>query len=291
MSNEAPSQPQGNAPEAQPVPVGTSDAPQDSALTNLLTDQQEAFARAFVETNNRSLAYRRAYKVGVNTKPGTIWSEASRVAALPHVQARIRVLLEAAAAETVANKAALIKLLWDRIMADRRDVINHVRRCCRHCYGGERHQYQWKDEMEYALALAKTCDENATLPPDKQKPLPTDEGGYGFDPHREPNVTCDAEGCMGNGHGETVIADTTKLTGAAALIYEGVKETKDGFELKLADRNADIQQLSKLLGWSVDKVEGAIGAAGAGKLPDSAYEIPATATPEEASRRYLALVS
>lgn len=256
-----------------------------------MTEQQEEFCRAFVETNNRSLAYRRAYKVGVNTKPGTIWSNASQLCQLPHVQARIRVLLEAAAAQTVANKAALIKLLWDRITCDRREVINHVRRCCRYCYG-DMHRYQWTDEMEFAMGLAKVMDENAALPKDKQKPLPTDEGGYGFDPHREPNLTCDHVDCMGDGYGKTVIADTTKLTGGAALIYEGVKETAQGIEVKLADRNADIAQLARILGWSEEKVKGAADATGgAPKLPDSAYEIPSSASPEDASRRYLALVS
>lgn len=276
-------------PSAGPARVG--DAPQDSAQTQELTVKQEAFAQALVTTGSRTLAYRRAYNVAVNTKPGTIWKNASDLAALPHVQARVRVLLEAAAAATVANKAELVKFLWDRIHADRRDVINHVRRCCRHCYG-ERHQYQWKDEDEYAMELAQVLDNNAGLAEDSKarKPIPTDVGGYGFDPHREPELTCDSPQCMGDGVGKTIIADTTTLQGSAALIYEGVKETAQGIEIKLADRNADIQQLSKLLGWSVDKVEGHIGGP-RGALPPDAYDIPSTATPEEASRRYLALVS
>lgn len=255
-----------------------------------LTDKQEAFAQAVVETGNRSLAYRRAYEVGVTTKPGTIWKNASDIAQIPHVGARIRELQEAAAAASVANKATLIKFLWERILADRRDIINHVRRCCRHCYG-ERHLYQWKDEDEFALATARAFDENGNLPEGKRKALPSDEGGYGFDPHREPDLTCDSDGCMGDGQGKTIIADTTKLQGAAALIYEGVEETAQGLKIKLADRNADIAQLAKILGWSIDKVEGSVASNARALMPDQAYDIPSTATPEEASRRYLQLVS
>jgi len=266
--------------------VGTAD---DSATTQALTPKQEAYCQAVVETGNRSLAYRRAYDCPVNTKPAWIWAEASKVGALPHVRARIATLMEAAASKTVANKAQLIKFLWDRIHADRREVINHVRRCCRCCHGTN-HQHQWADEMEYAEAVQKTLDENALLEEARRKPLPTDEGGYGFDPHREPDVTCTSPACMGDGHGKTIIADTTKLEGAAALIYEGVKETAQGIEIKLADRNADITQLAKLLGWSIDKVEGSLNSS-PNALPPEAYNIPSTATPEEASRKYLALVS
>jgi phage terminase small subunit len=197
--------------------------------------------------------------------------------------------MEAVAAETVANKAQLIKFLWDRIMADRRELINHVRRCCRCCYGTN-HQHQWVDEDEFTNALDAWTKNVDPVDGSSKEPMPSAEGGYGFDPHKEPDVTCTSPDCMGDGHGKTVIADTTKLEGAAALIYEGVKETAQGIEIKLADRNADIQQLSKLLGWSVDKMEGAINT-GNGALPDEAYNIPSTSTPEEASRKYLALVS
>ncbi len=268
--------------------VGEAD---DSATTRELTDKEDIFAKTVVETGNRSLAYRRAYRIGVNTKPAWIWSEASKVAARPHIRARIAKLMEAAASETVASKAQLIKFLWDRIHVDRRELVNHVRRCCRHCYGTN-HDYQWVDDMEYMTALAKALDENAMRRSMDQgeKELPTDVGGYGFDPHREPEVTCAAQDCMGDGYGKTVITDTTKLQGAAATVYEGVKETKNGIEIVMASVKDDIATLSKLLGWSIDKVEGSLNTSN-GALPDEAYNIPSTSTPEEASRKYLALVS
>lgn len=245
-----------------------------------------------VENGNRAFAYRRAYNVGVGTKPATIWTECKRLENHPAVIKRLNELRDQAAAGATVSKQRLIQFLWDRIMADRRDVINHVRRCCRHCWGGELHQFQWKDEMEYCNTLAQVLDFNGALPADSplRKPLPTDEGGFGFDPHREPNPTCDSLDCMGDGHGKTVISDTTQLSGAAALIYEGVKETAQGIEVKLADRNADMAQLAKLLGWSIDKVEGKINSMGGKELPADMYDIPSTASPEEASKRYLALV-
>lgn len=265
----------------------------EAAAPSGLTLKEESFARALVDTGNRSLAYRRAYLPAVTAKPSSIWACASEVASRPHVQAFFRTLQESAAAQAVANKAMLIKFLWDRILCDRRELMNQYTYNCRYCYG-ERGLYQWKDEMEFALAFAATLDANAERLQAKQKQiaLPSDEGGYGFDAHRAPNVTCEHTLCMGHGTSKTVFADTTTLTGAAALCYEGMEVTSQGVKMKIAHRATDIQLLSKLLGWSVDKVEGAItGANGrSAGLPPEAYDIPSTSSPEEASRKYLALV-
>lgn len=61
-----------------------------------LTAKQEAFALAYVETGKGSEAYRRAYEVGADTKPETIWSEASRLLADPKVSARVKELQQEA---------------------------------------------------------------------------------------------------------------------------------------------------------------------------------------------------
>lgn len=61
-----------------------------------LTAKQEAFALAYVETGNASEAYRRSHDVGADTKPETVWSEASRLMASPKVAARVKELQEEA---------------------------------------------------------------------------------------------------------------------------------------------------------------------------------------------------
>jgi phage terminase small subunit len=54
-----------------------------------LTQKQEAFCLAYVETGNASEAYRRSYDVGEDTKPETIWPNASRLLADSKVSARV----------------------------------------------------------------------------------------------------------------------------------------------------------------------------------------------------------
>lgn len=223
--------------------------------TESLTDKQEAFAVALVETGNMSLAYRRAYSVGIMTKANTIWKNAQIVANMPHVAARVHALQEARAAGMVFSKQTLANFLWRRILADRGQLINHRRTCCRCCHG-DGNAYQWKDEMEYATACAQAVAQMTAMP--------TADGGFGYDPHREPNPECSQGNCLGDGIGKTVIQDTRNLTGDAALIYEGVKETAQGIEVKVADRATDAGLLMKLLGWSTSDLEGALRGAAAG---------------------------
>jgi phage terminase small subunit len=72
-----------------------------------LTGKQEAFARAYVETGNASEAYRKAYTVKPNTKPETVWANASRVLADSKVAARVAELQEAAKQLTLVSVESL----------------------------------------------------------------------------------------------------------------------------------------------------------------------------------------
>ena len=54
-----------------------------------LTDKQEAACQAYIECNgNQSESYRRAYNAE-NMSPESVWQEASRLFAIPHVSARV----------------------------------------------------------------------------------------------------------------------------------------------------------------------------------------------------------
>jgi phage terminase small subunit len=61
-------------------------------LSDELTAKQEAFAVAYVETGNGSKAYRLSHDVGADTKPETVWSNASRLLADSKVKARVQAL-------------------------------------------------------------------------------------------------------------------------------------------------------------------------------------------------------
>src|SRR5690348_11454050 len=85
-----------------------------------LTPKQEAFCLAYVETGNASEAYRRSYDVAEDTKPETIWSNASRILADSKVSARVQEL------QQEARSLALVSIgtLTQELEEARRHAMN-----------------------------------------------------------------------------------------------------------------------------------------------------------------------
>jgi phage terminase small subunit len=76
-----------------------------------LTQKQEAFALAFVETGNASEAYRRAYDVGAETKPEGVWVNASKLLADTKVSLRVYELRELAREMALVSVGSLTQEL------------------------------------------------------------------------------------------------------------------------------------------------------------------------------------
>jgi len=68
-----------------------------------LTAKQEAFALAYVETGNASEAYRRAYNVGEDTKPSSIWVNGCKILASTKVAQRVSELHAAVQERTLVT--------------------------------------------------------------------------------------------------------------------------------------------------------------------------------------------
>ena len=80
---------------------------------NDLTPKQEAFALAYVETGNASEAYRRSYDVSPETKPESIWVNASKLLADAKVAQRVKQLQEEARALSLVSVGTLTQELED----------------------------------------------------------------------------------------------------------------------------------------------------------------------------------
>jgi len=78
-----------------------------------LTAKQEAFALAYIELGKGAEAYRQSHDVGPETKPETVWSEASRLLHTPKVAARIAELREEARALSLVSVGTLTQELED----------------------------------------------------------------------------------------------------------------------------------------------------------------------------------
>lgn len=256
---------------------------EDDSHVSKLTDKQERFAQAWARTGNKAAAYREAYNVGPKTLPATVWESASRVAAIPHVQARYRELHEQAVLETVISVREALQWQLDIATADPNEIVRVVARCCRYCYGKD-HAYQWTSDLEFLEAYGAALDQHAEDPKVK---VPDDSGGYGFNAALEPVLTCPQ--CLGVGHEQTIISDTTKLTGKARKLYAGAEQDRFGaIKVKLHDQKAAWEMVCRMLGAFNDKLD--LRTAAERAADESKAKLPDNVTAETAARAYLELL-
>jgi phage terminase small subunit len=88
-----------------------------------LTQKQEAFCLAYIETGNASEAYRRSHDVGADTKPESIWQSASRVMSDVKVLSRIAELRSAAADRAEITQERVLRELGKIGFADIRKAV------------------------------------------------------------------------------------------------------------------------------------------------------------------------
>src|SRR3990167_3557218 len=82
----------------------------------MLTVKQERFARLVFETGNQSEAYRRAYDVGRDTKPESIYVSASELMADPNIALRVKDLEAEAVAMSMVTKEMVVRGLLHEAM-------------------------------------------------------------------------------------------------------------------------------------------------------------------------------
>lgn len=223
----------------------------------MLTAQQQAFVDHYVLTRSGPDAYRHAYRVRATTSDKSVSEAASKLLADPKIARAVEeVVNNAQAAAPVTFDVATALTKWLEIAgADPDELIGLRVGCCRHCYG-EGGLYQWH-ELEYLAKL----DEVERLMRDGQQglQLPDPAGGFGYDHTRAPSPSCWK--CRGEGVERVVARDTSKLTPGARLLYGGVKTTRDGIQINIADRQKALENACRIIGAFNDKLrlDGSIG--------------------------------
>lgn len=197
------------------------------------------FAQKYVETNNGGASARFA-----GFEPKSCYQAGNRLLKLPEVQKLIADYRKELEKSTQITTEAILKRHWELANVDVNDIVQYRRYACRHCYGigGA---YQWIDENEYWVAYAHAAEKESAR-------LPDDSGGYGYTRHNVPNPDCAA--CDGIGDGAMVVNDTTTLTGSARALYDGVKETKQGLEVKMRDRDKHLEAVARIMGLYKDNM-------------------------------------
>jgi len=246
------------SPKAIVGKVETPDTRRERRAPTGLTWSQERFCLEYVLDHNAARAARTA---GYSEK--TAQQQGYDLLTNPYIRQRISGLERAAAEKLQIEHHDLLKRLWDTATGDVNDLVRVERRCCRFCHGAG-HEYQWRTEREYRravdafldeksggdtqalIALGDRIDAGGRIPS-----MPENSGGFGFDATAAPHPDCPE--CHGEGIATVHAADTREAL--AHPLYDGVKQTKDGIEIKIADRSKALERVARHLAFFNDKVE------------------------------------
>lgn len=220
----------------------------------LAKPKHEAFCREYVVDFNGAQA---AIRAGYSER--TARAIASELLTKPDIQARVKFLREASFARLDASADDVLRMWWETATADPNELTQHRTGACRYCWGIG-HAYHWKTPREYDEVKDAEAEAGDGATP---KRTITDEGGYGFKRNAAPNPDCPE--CAGEGATYIVYADTTKLSPQARLLFNGVRQTRSGTEIIVADRQKALEHVARRLGLMKETVQHDIGT-GLGQL-------------------------
>lgn len=214
------------------------------------------FVDEYVKCQNATKA-----AIDAGYSPRSAGETGARLAADPRVKALIEAGLREAAELAKITVSDVLKMWMEIAGADPSKIVKVRRLNCRHCWG-KGHEYQWT-QWEYNEACSSAMA-NEEIPP-------RCDGGLDFRFNADPNPECPR--CEGEGKPNVYFADTSLLTGPERRLIAGVKQTKDGLEIKMRDQDGAVANLAKYLGMLVEKRE-LSGKDGTPLIPPAA-ELPA----------------
>ncbi|WP_110599813.1 terminase small subunit [Salinicola lusitanus] len=211
-----------------------------------LTARQSCFVDEYlVDMNATQAAIRAGFAKSTADKKAPLWVGKSRDSCpegMRHVWDAVNAALKERSARTRITADMVLDRWWSIATADPGSLTQLRRGCCRYCHGDD-HLFQWKDEAEFSRAM-DNADEGKE---------PSDEGGYGFRPFHTPHPSCPE--CGGEGLPRVYAEDTRNLGPEAKMLFAGVKQTKEGLEVKMQDQAKALENVARHLGMFTDRVD------------------------------------
>lgn len=210
----------------------------------------------------RQLRFVEEYLIDLNATSAAIRSGYSKASART---AGYQLLMKPAVCdainEAMTARSKRIEIEQDEVLADLVSVLRadasaiceYRRTCCRYCYGSGNRYQRTRAEMERDRVahnkLVKAAEKKG-----EESPGEFDEqGGLGWDPRRDPSDKC--QECFGSGVESVHMKDTRTLIGGERRLFDGVKQSKDGIEVKVRDRTKVAELIGRHLGMFNDKLE------------------------------------
>jgi phage terminase small subunit len=213
-----------------------------------LNPKQLKFVEEYlVDRNGTQAAIRAGYS------PNGAESQAGRLLTNARVQELVAEGIAKQSEETKITAAMVLRHMWLIATADPRKLIEHRRCACRHCWGVG-HAYQWLDPEEFVAEYQRIVNLQAAAVEAKKDPAqyvePSDLGGYGYNPTRKPHPECPK--CFGEGFSDTLAKDSRDYDEQTALLYAGVKQTRDGLQILTRDQGKYTEMVARHLGMFSD---------------------------------------
>ena len=213
-----------------------------------LTPKQVAFVQEYLID---LCATQAAIRAGYSAKTANVTG--AKLLANAKVCAAVAAAQKARSERTQITADDVVRQLALLAFADPNELVEYRRTCCRHCYGDdfefqetEREQDKRRHEREAAWVKRKNAKPTDVFEFDEL-------GGIGFNALKDPNGAC--PNCHGLGIERAVVKDTRALSPAGRRLYAGVKQTKEGIEVKMHDQLNALIQIGRHLGMFVDKQE------------------------------------
>lgn len=206
--------------------------------------------QAFVDTyladpsRNGSAAYALVYQV----KERSAAAGAYKLLRDPRIKAVVDEREKEQRERAAMSPNEVIEHLAQVVKADPRDLIDYRRGACRFCHGTGHQRQRTPQEMRDAIAKYKKDNSGDLVLIDFDY-----AGGVGFNPNKPPHPDCPE--CFGHGEGYTYAKDLRNVTPGAARLIAGIKETKDGFEIKVRSQDKNLELYARHLGLLTEKAE------------------------------------
>lgn len=241
----------GSAPAEQPI--GKEEATQERAPATLapappaplpvaLSPEHERFVAEYMANPNATRAYLAVYP---NVQTNTAATNGYRLLKNAEIQEALRFRRQEIADRLGLDAEQALAEAWKIVKADARELVERVVGCCRYCYGFGHLFQRTSSERERAYQKWQEDCDKATAA-DQPHPEWDEQGGVGFDERLDPHPDCPE--CFGRGHGRVLFKDTRSLSVAAQALYAGVKEGKEGLEVKMHSKMDALDKVFRHLG-------------------------------------------
>lgn len=210
-----------------------------------LTAKQQAFVREYLVDLCATAAARRA---GYSAR--TAKEQAAELMRKPQIAEAITEAQKARADRTEITADNVLRDLWAIAQADARELVELRRTCCRYCWGAGFRYQRTAGELERDREAWEALDDKAKA---RLGGVFDEKGGPGYHAKRDPNPECPE--CFGDGREEVFVHDTRKLSPTARRLFAGIKQTKDGLEIKTLAQDTALVTVGKHLGMFRERVE------------------------------------